>query len=158
MSLLKDIRISKRMTQDEAAFVLGVSVRSYKSYENEEKMQKTLKYKYMTERLERHVPIDETHGVLTREEILRAVKRVLTQYEGEVRYAVLYGAYAKGKAGKRDAVELLVSTRVSGLRFRDMENRLRDEMRKRVTLTERAVLLRDDALLDEILMHGVRVY
>lgn len=36
MSELKDIRIEKRMTQQEVADLVGISLRSYKSYENEE--------------------------------------------------------------------------------------------------------------------------
>ena len=47
MSELKDLRIDKKMTQKEAADLIGVSLRSYKSYENEAEKQGTLKYKYM---------------------------------------------------------------------------------------------------------------
>ena len=51
MSELKDLRIDKKMTQKEAADLIGVSLRSYKSYENEAEKQGTLKYKYMLEQL-----------------------------------------------------------------------------------------------------------
>ena len=158
LSALKDVRLSKRMTQEDAALALGVSLRSYKSYENEKEKEKTDKYKYLLMRLENHVAIDERHGVLTTEEIRRGVRRILTEYESEVSYAILYGAYALEKATRESEVKLLISTRVTGLRLADMRARLEDVLRKRVSLLERKALLSPDAPLDEILMHGVRVY
>ena len=37
MGELKDLRVEKRLTQQQAAEWVGISLRSYKSYENEEK-------------------------------------------------------------------------------------------------------------------------
>lgn len=37
MGELKSLRIEKKITQNQAAEILGVSLRSYKSYENDEK-------------------------------------------------------------------------------------------------------------------------
>ena len=158
MSALKDTRLSKRMTQEEAALALGVSLRSYKSYENEKEKEKTDKYKYLLSRLEDHISIDEKHGVLTLEEIKRGVRRILGEYEDEVTYAVLYGAYAQGKATRESDVKLLISTRVTGLRLADMRLRLEDVLRKRVSILERRSLVLTEPYLDEVLMHGVRVY
>ncbi len=158
MSALKDTRLSKRMTQEEAALALGVSLRSYKSYENEKEKEKTDKYKYLLSRLENYVSIDEKHGVLTLDEIRRGVRRILAEYEGEVSYAVLFGSYARGKATRESNVNLLISTRVTGLRLSDMRVRLEDVLRKRVSILERKSLVLTEPYLDEILMHGVRVY
>ena len=36
MSELKNLRVEKGMTQQEVADLVGISLRSYKSYENEE--------------------------------------------------------------------------------------------------------------------------
>lgn len=146
------------MTQEEAARSLGVSLRSYKSYENEKDKQKTDKYKYLVSRLESHVSIDEKHGILTVEEIERGVRRVLKEYEGEAFFAILFGSYAKGKARRDSDVNLLISTSVSGLRLSDMRARLEDVLRKRVSILERKSLSTTDARLDEILMYGKRVY
>ena len=158
MSALKDVRLSKRMTQEEAALALGVSLRSYKSYENEKEKEKTDKYKYLLARLENHVSIDEKHGVLTLDEIRRGVRRILSEYEGEVSHAVLFGSYARGKASRESDVNLLISTRVTGLRLADMKARLEDVLRKRVSLLERRALSLTDSRLDDALMHGIRVY
>ena len=158
MSMLKTVRLSKRMTQEEAALALGVSLRSYKSYENEKDKQKTDKYKYLLSRLESHTSIDEKHGILTVEEIGKGVRRVLKEYEDEVRYAVLFGSYAKSKARRDSDVNLLISTGVSGLRLLDMRARLEDSLHKRVSILERKALSSTDARFDEILMYGKRVY
>ncbi len=146
------------MTQEEAALALGISLRSYKSYENEKEKERTDKYKYLLSRLENYVSIDEKHGTLTLDEIKRGVRRILSEYEGEVSYAILFGSYAKGKANRESNVNLLISTRVTGLRLSDMRLRLEDVLRKRVSILERKALLSPDAPLDEILMHGIRVY
>ena len=37
MGELKSLRIERKLTQNQAADILGVSLRSYKSYENDEK-------------------------------------------------------------------------------------------------------------------------
>ena len=158
LSILRDIRISKRMTQSEAALALGISVRSYKSYENDVNKREKDKYKYLVSRLEAHVAIDRKHGVLTLEEIKRGCKRILSEYESEVSYAVLFGSYARGKARKDSDVNLLISTSVSGLRLSDMRARLEDVLHKRVSLLERKLLPSSPLALDQILMYGIRVY
>ena len=45
MSELKELRASKKLTQEEASALLGVSLRSYKSYENDESKRTTIKYR-----------------------------------------------------------------------------------------------------------------
>lgn len=52
------------MTQQQVADLVGISLRSYKSYENDEKKQGSLKYKYILEKLSEINPIDEEHELL----------------------------------------------------------------------------------------------
>ena len=51
MCNLKQLRKSKGMTQNQAAQEVGISLRSYKSYENDPEKQDTLKYRYIVEKL-----------------------------------------------------------------------------------------------------------
>lgn len=51
MGELKSLRIERKLTQNQAADILGVSLRSYKSYENDEKKADSIKYKYMIEKI-----------------------------------------------------------------------------------------------------------
>ena len=47
MSELKTARMSRKLTQKQASEYLGVSLRSYKDYENSEAKRDTLKYRAM---------------------------------------------------------------------------------------------------------------
>ena len=59
MSDLKTLRESKKMTQKEAAEYLGISLRSYSTYENNIVKEDTPKYRFIYRELESFNPIDE---------------------------------------------------------------------------------------------------
>ena len=61
MSAIKEIRIEKKLTQQQVAELVGISLRSYKSYENDLEKEGTLKYNYIREKLKTINPIDEEH-------------------------------------------------------------------------------------------------
>ena len=156
MSTLKELRIAKGLTQEEASVLLGVSLRSYKTYENDGSKVGTLKYNYMLEQLEKHVPLDEEHGILTLDEIKDACKTVLDEYQ--VKYCILFGSYAKGVATDKSDVDLLISTEVTGLRFFGIAERLRTALKKKVDLLDLKQLSENRDLIDEILKDGIKVY
>ena len=64
MGELKSLRIERKLTQNQAADILGVSLRSYKSYENDEKKADSIKYKYIIEKISEINPIDEENGIV----------------------------------------------------------------------------------------------
>ena len=68
MGELKELRIEKNLTQQEAADLVGVSLRSYKSYENEEEKRDTMKYKYMVDVLMKINFIDVVWGSISRQQ------------------------------------------------------------------------------------------
>lgn len=156
MSTLKELRIAKELTQEEASVLLGVSLRSYKTYENDDTKVGTLKYNYMVEQLEKYVSLDEEHGILTVDEIKDACKAVLNEYS--VKYCILFGSYAKGKATEKSDVDLLISTDVTGLRFFGIAECLRNALHKKVDLLDLKQLTDNRDLIDEILKDGVKVY
>lgn len=156
MSSLKALRLSKKLTQQEASNILGVSLRSYKDYENDESKAETMKYRAMVNELERYVSLDEEHGILTLEDIRTACESVLKEYD--IRYCILFGSYAKGTAGEKSDVDLLVSTDVVGLKFFGIAERLREALSKKVDLLDVRQLNDNPVLLDEILKDGVRIY
>ena len=51
LSALKELRLDKGLTQKQASEIIGVSLRTYKSYENDNSKIDTVKYKYMLELL-----------------------------------------------------------------------------------------------------------
>ena len=154
--MLKQLRISKGLTQKEAAMLLGVSIRSYKTYENDESKENTIKYKYMFDLLSKYGYIDETHGILSLENITNALKDVFKNYD--VDYCILFGSYAKGEASEKSDVDLLVSTRVTGMEFFGLAEDLRESLHKKVDLLNLEQLKNNLPLLDEILKNGIKVY
>ena len=153
---LKEARQQARLTQAQAAEHLGVSLRSYKSYENDPEKAGTLKYNYMAEKLEEAGRVDETHGLLTVEEITRLCGERLAAWP--VTYAYLFGSYARGKATETSDVDLLVSSDVKGLKFYGMVEKLRTSLHKKVDVLSLEQLKDNLELTDEILKNGIRIY
>ncbi|MDO4477426.1 MAG: nucleotidyltransferase domain-containing protein [Lachnospiraceae bacterium] len=156
MNILKSLRAEKKLTQQQAAELLGISLRSYKTYENDETKKNTLKYQYILERLQQHNPLDETHGLLTVDDIKERTGTIFAQYC--VRYSILFGSYAKGTAGESSDVDLLVVSDVTGLRFYGMVEELRAALRKKVDVLTLDQLKNNMELTSDILEDGIRIY
>ena len=56
---LKELRIKNKLTQQQTADYFGISLRSYKKYENDASKIESIKYKYMLEKLEERARVDE---------------------------------------------------------------------------------------------------
>lgn len=153
---LKDLRIEKKMTQQEVADLVGISLRSYKSYENDAEKKDTLKYKYMVEQLSKINYIDEEHGILEVEDIKRKCAKVFANYE--VNFCYLFGSYAKGKATETSDVDLLISANVKGLRFYGLVEEIRTALCKKVDVLDMNQLKDNLELTEEILRDGIKVY
>ena len=156
MTELKKIRNSKRMTQQEAAAIIGVSLRSYVSYENDESKIGTAKYRFLLQELASANQVDEDHGVLSGDEITKVCAGIFREYD--VEYCFLFGSYAKGKASESSDVDLLISAKVTGLKFYELVEKLREGLHKRVDLLDYRQLLNNPELLNEILKDGVKIY
>ncbi len=153
---LKELRKKAKLTQQEAAQHLNVSLRSYKSYENAIELRETIKYRYMIFELSKLALVDETHGVISVDEIKDACRSVFKEYP--VEYCYLFGSYAKGIAGPSSDVDLLVSTELKGLKFYGMVEQLRTQLHKNVDVLEFQQLNNNSNLTSEILKNGVKIY
>ena len=156
MSELKNLRIEKEMTQQEVADLVGISLRSYKAYENDEKKRGTIKYKYILEQLSKIKLVDEEHGLLTVDVIRRKCAKVLEQYD--VNFCYLFGSYAKGKETPTSDVDLLISANVKGLKFYGLVEDLRVILQKKVDVLDMNQLKDNLRLTEEILKDGVKIY
>ena len=156
MSDLKTIRLEKALTQKEAAERLGVSLRSYVTYENDESRSDTSKYRFLCHELSGLDPLDEEHGILSMEDIIKKCAVIFQDYN--VNYCYLFGSYAKGKAGESSDVDLLISSDAKGLKFYEMVERLREALHKKVDALDHKQLLKNEALLNEVLKDGVKIY
>ena len=156
MEDLKTLRKNKKLTQKEAANRIGVSLRSYISYENDITKSDSLKYRFLIQELEKIDPVDEEHGVLSQEMIIKLCNDIMPEYD--VEYCILFGSYAKGRASGTSDVDLLVSTAVTGLKYYELVERLREALHKKIDMLNVKQVLNNENLLNEILKEGVRIY
>lgn len=155
-NLLLDARKSNNFTQKQAAEFLGVSLRSYKYYENDGTKQKTIKYEYFTDKLNKNSYVDEEHGLLSIDKIKDIVKKVFKEYE--VEYCYLFGSYAKGKQNEKSDIDLLISGNVKGIKYYGLVEKLREKLKKKVDVLDLKQLNNNQELLNEILKDGIRIY
>ena len=153
---LKAIRKRANLTQAEAAKLVGVSLRTYKTYENDESKRDSLKYRFITNELEKQFLLDEEHGILNLDEIKKICQEILKEYP--VSYCYLFGSYAKGIATEESDIDLLVSSEVRGLAFYGLVERLRVELCKKVDLLNSEQLVNNPELLENILKDGIKIY
>jgi len=154
--MLKEIRIEKELTQKEAASLLGVSLRSYKSYENDESKCNTIKYKYMLDKLSQINPMDEEHGIRKLEDISKICSRIFSDYK--VEFCYLFGSYAKNQAKEDSDIDLLIASEVTGLKYYGMVEELRQGLHKKVDVLDIAQLKDNLELTREILKDGIKIY
>ncbi len=156
MISLKELRIEKKMTQQEVADLVGISLRSYKSYENDAEKRDTIKYKYIVEQLSKLNYIDEETGILELEDIVRKCSKVFERYE--VAFCYLFGSYAKGKATPTSDVDLLISVNVKGIKFYGLVEEIRTALHKKVDVLDMNQLKGNIELTEEIFKDGIKIY
>ncbi len=153
---LKDIRLQSNLTQEEAAQLLGVTRRTYVNYEAGKIDESSLKYKYVVETLQKATLIDENHGILTIDQIRKICGEIFKDYS--VEYCYLFGSYAKGKATEKSDVDLLVAMPVDGMKFFELIEVLREQLKKKIDLLDIAQLENNPTLVQEILRDGIKIY
>ena len=153
---LKDIRLRSNLTQEEAAQLLGVTRRTYVNYEAGKIDESSMKYKYVVETLQKATLIDENHGILTIDQIRKICGEIFKDYS--VEYCYLFGSYAKGKATEKSDVDLLVAMPVDGMKFFELIEVLREQLKKKIDLLDIAQLENNPALVQEILRDGIKIY
>ena len=153
---LKELRKEKGLTQEACAKAVGVPLRTYIRYESDEGRRDNIKYRYIFEMLQKYGVIDEEHGLLTVEKIKESCAPLFGQYG--VKYAYLFGSYAKKRATEQSDVDLLISMPVNGLLFYELVEALREALKKRVDLLDETQLDNNNALVKEILQDGIKIY
>lgn len=153
---LKELRKKKKLTQAACAQYLGIPLRTYQNYETDASKVGSIKYNFMMQKLEQYGFVDETHGILTIEQIKNICASVFEEYS--VEYCYLFGSYAKGKATEVSDVDLLISTPISGMRFYDLVESIREALQKKVDILNREQLNNNPELINEILKDGIKIY
>ncbi len=153
---LRELRKNKSLTQKQAADYIGMPLRTYSNYENDSNKQKSIKYKYVMEKLLGYGYVDEENGVLKVDDIKRICLDIFQNYP--IEYCYLFGSYAKGKATPTSDVDLLVCSSLSGLKFFELVEELREKLRKKVDVLDQKQIINNFELTNEILKDGIKIY
>ena len=153
---LKELRSSKSLTQKAAAALCGIPLRTYVRYENNPDAEGSLKYQFLFQEISQFGFVDEHHGVLSKDDIVRSCNLVFQTYP--VEYCYLFGSYAKGLASETSDVDLLLCTNITGIKFYGLVERLRETLKKNVDVLEVHQLTNNPELINEILRDGVKIY
>ncbi len=153
---LKELRTQKRLTQSECAKYVGMPLRTYQVYECDETKVGTIKYLYVYQKLEAYGFVDESHGILSVEDIKNICTEVFENYE--ISYCYLFGSYAKGRATETSDIDLLVSTAVTGMRFFAIVENLREKLKKEVHVLNQKQVEGNARLIEDILKDGIKIY
>ena len=154
--MLKELRKQKKLTQTACAKYLGIPLRTYQNYETDPSKQNSIKYAFMLQKLQLYGFVDETHGILTLEQIQNTCVDVFQKYD--IEYCYLFGSYAKGKATENSDVDLLIATPMSGMKFYDLVEAIREALHKKVDILNREQLNNNPQLINEILKDGIKIY
>ena len=73
-------------------------------------------------------------------------------------YCYLFGSYAKGKATEKSDVDLLVAMPVDGMKFYELIEMLREQLKKKIDLLNIEQLDNNPMLVQEILKDGIKIY
>lgn len=153
---LKELRKQKKLTQAACAKYIGMPLRTYQNYEADASKDSSMKYMFMMQKLEEYGFIDEVHGILTIDQIKDSCATVFKEFP--VEYCYLFGSYATGKATEASDVDLLIATDVSGIKFYDLVEAIRESLHKKVDVLDRKQLLDNPELVNEILKDGIKIY
>ena len=144
MMSIKELRINKGLTQNEAAKLVGLSLRTYQNYEYGASTRDMFKINNIIKILNEYQKYSEDKGILSTKEIFEICSNVFKKYN--VSYAYLFGSYAKGIANEKSDIDILISDEVKGLEFH-----------KKVDLIRIDDLKNNYEFLNEILATGVKI-
>ena len=156
---LKEVRTDYKLSQQKAANIVGVPLRTYIRYENDQTYGDLLKRESIIKTLIDNCQITEEKGLLSINEIKEGVSFIINnEYKDSVDFIYLFGSYAKGYAKEKSDIDLCISTTLSGLKFVGLKNRLQEALHKKIDLIRVDTLENNLTLLNEILKGGIKIY
>ena len=156
---LKEIRTKYGLSQLETANLVGVPVRTFRRYENDEEYGDKLKRQMFVNIIVDRCEITETKGLLTIEQIKNSLIEVFEgKHKGEIEFCYLFGSYAKGYAKENSDVDLCVSTSLTGLKFVGLSEDIRNLLHKKIDLIRFSNLKDNLDLINEIMKDGIKLY
>ena len=153
---IKEIRIQKGLTQNEAANIVGLSLRTYQNYEYEKSTRDTFKINQIINLLNTYQKITIDKGIYTVEEIKDIVYQVVK--DKNISFVYLFGSYAKGTMNEKSDIDLLISNEIKGLEFVGLIDELSSKLNKKLDVVRIDDLKNNFEFLNEILATGVKIH
>ena len=155
MEELRNLRKQIGLTQVEAASLLGVSRRTYQTYEETGKSTAIAEELY--NRLNKLGIIDGSNVVLNVRIIKQRCSEIFKKYP-EVKCAYLYGSYARQQANKDSDVDILVVNDPMGIEYFDIAYHLEETLHKSVDLQTHRQIADNSDFLEILLTEGIKIY
>ena len=158
MTLL-ETRKQYNVSQAEVATLLGIPVRTYIRYEQDNNYGSELKRQTMINLINNKYEITEDKGLLNVDYIKKQLNILFNnQYKEVVEFCYLFGSYAKGYATEKSDVDLCVSTSLKGLDFVGLSEDIRTLLHKKIDLIRFDTLKDNLELINEIMKDGIKIY
>ena len=156
---LLETRKQYNVSQVEVSNLLGIPVRTYIRYEQDDNYGSKLKRQTMINLINDKYEITEEKGLLNVELIKKKLTTLFNnQYKEAVSFCYLFGSYAKGYATEHSDVDLCVSTSLKGLDFVGLSEDIRNLLHKKIDLIRFDTLDNNLELINEIMKDGIKVY
>lgn len=156
---LRELRRSYGLTQENAANIVCIPVRTYRRYESDEFYGSPIKRNAFKELLNNRCEITEEKGLLTIDEIKKKLTELFDNvYPGQIEFCYLFGSYSTGLAKEDSDVDLYVCSSLKGLTFVGLIENIRKSLHKRIDVIRGSELEGNVNLVNEILKYGIKIY
>ena len=156
MNALTRYRKKIGINQVQAAQLVGVSRRTYQTYEERGRLNDV--YDEILTKLKEKAFSDDGKVALLNIKTIKAVSsKIFAKYK-EVRCAFLFGSYARGEATKDSDIDILIVAPAMGLDFYGLASDLEKALEKPVDLLSHRQLTDNEQFLARVLKEGVRIY
>ena len=155
MNELRRKRKEIGLTQEQVAKAIGVSRRTYQTYEETDNQNST--YDQLYKALSEMGLFDGSNVILNVKMIKNRCAPIFAKYPG-VKCAYLYGSYARGEATKDSDVDIMVVCHGMGLSFFGMAAELEEALHKEVDLQTHRQVGGNNYFLENFLVDGVKIY
>ena len=156
---LYETRKQYKVSQTDIANLLGIPVRTYIRYEQNDDYGSDLKRQTMINLINERYEITEEKGLLTIDQIKNVLVNLFdTQYKDRIKFCYLFGSYSKGYANEKSDIDLCVETSLKGLDFVGLSEDIRNSLHKKIDLVRFDTLENNFDLINEIMKDGIKIY